>query len=78
VGPAKAAPKVMPHTPSANFTPSDASKIAVGQRVEHAKFGFGKVMSLEGAAHNPVATVHFEMNGEKKIMLNYARLRIAE
>jgi DNA helicase-2/ATP-dependent DNA helicase PcrA len=78
VGPAKAAPKVIPHTPSANFVPSDASKIEVGQRVEHAKFGFGKVISLEGAAHNPVATVVFEHNGEKKIMLNYARLRIAD
>ncbi len=78
VGPASAAPKVVPHTPTPNFTPSDASKIAVGQRVEHAKFGFGNVVSLEGAAHNPVATVHFEQNGEKKIMLNYARLRIVE
>jgi DNA helicase-2/ATP-dependent DNA helicase PcrA len=78
VGPASAAPKVVPHTPTPNFTPSDASKIAVGQRVEHAKFGFGAVVSLEGATHNPVATVHFEHNGEKKIMLNYARLRIVE
>ena len=78
VGPSKAAPKVVAHTPTPNFTPSDASKIEVGQRVEHTKFGFGKVMSLEGAAHNPVATVQFEHNGEKKIMLNYARLRIAD
>ncbi|MFM8806681.1 MAG: ATP-dependent helicase [Sphingomonadales bacterium] len=78
VGPASAAPKVVPHTPTPNFTPSDASKIEVGQRVEHTKFGFGNVISLEGAAHNPVATVHFERNGEKKILLNYARLRIAE
>jgi DNA helicase-2/ATP-dependent DNA helicase PcrA len=78
VGPAKAAPKVVAHTPSPNFVPSDASKIAVGQRIEHTKFGFGNVISVEGAAHNPVATVRFELNGEKKIMLNYARLRIVE
>ena len=31
---------------------------------------------MEGAAHNPIATVKFEHNGEKKIMLNYAKLRI--
>jgi DNA helicase-2/ATP-dependent DNA helicase PcrA len=31
---------------------------------------------MEGAAHNPIATVRFELNGEKKIMLNYAKLRI--
>ena len=33
---------------------------------------------MEGAAHNPIATVQFELHGEKKIMLNYARLRIVE
>jgi DNA helicase-2/ATP-dependent DNA helicase PcrA len=31
---------------------------------------------MEGAAHNPIATIQFEQNGEKKIMLNYAKLRI--
>ena len=47
-----------------------------GNKVEHQKFGFGEVKKLEGAAHNPIATIHFELNGEKKIMLNYAKLRI--
>jgi len=46
--------------------------------VEHQKFGFGEVLKMEGAAHNPIATVNFELNGEKKIMLNYAKLRIVE
>jgi DNA helicase II / ATP-dependent DNA helicase PcrA len=32
----------------------------------------------EGAAHNPIATVNFEHNGEKKIILNYVKLRIVE
>jgi DNA helicase-2/ATP-dependent DNA helicase PcrA len=49
-----------------------------GQKIEHQKFGFGEVIKMEGAAHNPVATVKFEYNGEKKIMLNYAKLRIVE
>jgi DNA helicase-2/ATP-dependent DNA helicase PcrA len=44
--------------------------------VEHQKFGFGEVIKLEGSAHNPIATVKFDLNGEKKIMLNYAKLRI--
>ena len=34
------------------------------------------VLKIEGSAHNPVATVKFDLNGEKKIMLNYAKLRI--
>jgi len=66
------------HTPSPDFKASDTSHLQVGQRVEHQKFGFGEVMKMEGAAHNPVATVKFELNGEKKIMLNYAKLRIVE
>jgi len=66
------------HTPSPDFKPSDTSNLQVGQKVEHQKFGFGEVMKMEGAAHNPVATVKFELNGEKKIMLNYAKLRIVE
>jgi DNA helicase-2/ATP-dependent DNA helicase PcrA len=46
--------------------------------VEHQKFGFGEVTKVEGSAHNPVATIMFDKNGEKKIMLNYAKLRIME
>lgn len=69
-------PKVVPHIPSGNFEASDTSDLAVGQRVEHQKFGFGEVIQLEGSAHNPIATVRFELNGEKKIMLQYAKLRI--
>jgi DNA helicase-2/ATP-dependent DNA helicase PcrA len=68
--------KVVEHTPSADFIASDTSLLAVGQKVEHQKFGFGEVTKLEGAAHNPIATIKFEHNGEKKIMLNYAKLMI--
>jgi DNA helicase II / ATP-dependent DNA helicase PcrA len=71
-------PKVVEHTPAADFEASDTSTLKEGQKVEHQKFGFGEVMKMEGAAHNPIATVKFEHNGEKKIMLNYAKLRILE
>ncbi|HWB27948.1 MAG TPA: UvrD-helicase domain-containing protein [Chitinophagaceae bacterium] len=75
-----AAPKQQPvsHTPSPDFVPSDTSNLQAGQKVEHQKFGFGVVTKMEGSGHNPIATVKFELNGEKKIMLNYARLRIVE
>jgi DNA helicase-2/ATP-dependent DNA helicase PcrA len=64
------------HIPSVDFTPSDTSNLAAGDKVEHQKFGFGEVLSMEGSAHNPIATVNFKLGGEKKIMLNYAKLRI--
>jgi DNA helicase II / ATP-dependent DNA helicase PcrA len=70
--------KLKEHVPSPDFAPSDTSNLQAGQKVEHQKFGFGEVMKMEGAAHNPIATVKFENNGEKKIMLNYAKLRIVE
>ncbi len=75
-----AAPKAqtVTHVPSTNFAASDTTGLQAGQKVEHQKFGFGEVVKMEGSAHNPVATVRFENNGEKKIMLNYAKLRIVE
>jgi DNA helicase-2/ATP-dependent DNA helicase PcrA len=78
INPKASAPKTIAHTPSPDFTPSDTSGLKAGQRVEHQKFGFGEVVKMEGASHNPIATIKFEHNGEKKIMLNYARLRIVE
>jgi DNA helicase-2/ATP-dependent DNA helicase PcrA len=71
-----AAVKIKEHVPSPGFAPSDTSNLQEGQKVEHQKFGFGEVIKMEGAAHNPIATVKFEHNGEKKIMLNYAKLRV--
>ena len=70
--------KVVEHVPSIDFLASDTSGLTAGQKVEHQKFGFGKVVKVEGSAHNPVATIDFKLNGEKKIMLNYAKLRIVE
>ena len=68
--------KVVAHVPSKDFVASDTSFLEEGNKVEHQKFGFGTVKKLEGSAHNPIATIDFELNGEKKIMLNYAKLRI--
>ena len=71
-----ARPQVKEHVPSENFIASNTADLEAGQKVEHQKFGFGEVVKMEGAAHNPIATINFENNGEKKIMLNYAKLRI--
>lgn len=71
-----ARPQTVEHKPAADFVASDTSALEVGNKVEHQKFGFGEVIKMEGSTHNPIATVKFELNGEKKIMLNYAKLRI--
>jgi len=71
-------PSTVQHIPSKDFVASDTTNLQEGQKVEHQKFGYGSVTKIEGSAHNPIATVKFELNGEKKIMLNYAKLRIIE
>ena len=68
--------KTVEHIPTAGFEASDTSSLQEGQKIEHRKFGFGIVMNMSGATHNPVATIKFEKNGEKKLMLNYAKIRI--
>src|SRR6185436_5240756 len=55
-------PQAKEHIPSPDFKPSNTSNLQVGQKVEHQKFGFGEVTKMEGAVHNPVATVKFELN----------------
>ncbi len=76
--PPKPTQRVVEHTPANDFVASNTSGLQAGQKVEHQKFGFGTVQKVEGSAHNPIATIVFEQNGEKKIMLNYAKLRIVE
>ena len=64
------------HIPSDNFTAADPSDLEAGMKIEHQKFGFGVIKEIEGSAHNPIALILFDKNGEKKIMLNYAKLSI--
>jgi DNA helicase-2/ATP-dependent DNA helicase PcrA len=73
-----AAPAAPAHVPSAGFAADDPETFEAGMKVEHQKFGFGRILRMEGAARNRIATIAFEQAGEKKIMLNYARLQIVQ
>lgn len=66
------------HVPSAGFAPSDTSKLQVGHEVEHERFGFGKVINLEGNKPDIKATVFFKEIGQKQLLLKFAKLRILE
>jgi DNA helicase-2/ATP-dependent DNA helicase PcrA len=70
------AKKVVEHVPTAGFVASNPQDIQEGMRVEHQKFGFGTILKIEGSNLNPQATIAFDNNGEKKLVLNYAKLRI--
>ena len=62
--------------PNKDFVPEDVSGLQVGQSVEHQRFGTGKVLSLDGSGANKMATIFFQGQGQKKIMLKFAKLRI--
>jgi len=64
------------HVPSAGFAPSDTSNLQVGMEVEHERFGFGKVISLEGNKPDIKATIFFKEIGQKQLLLKFAKLKI--
>ncbi|WDF54039.1 ATP-dependent helicase [Mucilaginibacter sp. KACC 22063] len=64
------------HVPSANFAPSDTSNLQTGMEVEHERFGFGKVINLEGKQPDIKATIFFKEIGQKQLLLKFAKLRI--
>jgi DNA helicase-2/ATP-dependent DNA helicase PcrA len=44
--------------------------------VEHERFGFGKVISLEGKKPDVKATIFFKEIGQKQLLLKFAKLCI--
>jgi DNA helicase-2/ATP-dependent DNA helicase PcrA len=66
------------HVPTAGFAPSDTSNLQVGMEVEHERFGFGKVVNLEGNKLDIKATIFFKELGQKQLLLKFAKLRIVQ
>lgn len=66
------------HQPSAGFMPSDTSGLQVGMEVEHERFGYGKVINLEGSKTEVKATIFFKELGQKQLLLKFAKLRIVD
>jgi len=64
------------HVPSAGFAPSDTSGLQNGMEVEHERFGYGKVINLEGKSPDIKATIFFKEIGQKQLLLKFAKLRI--
>ena len=63
----------------ADFKPSPSENMEIGMNVLHMKFGEGKIIGLDGAKDNKVATIHFKDitdQPERKIMLKFAKLQI--
>ncbi|HYG51096.1 MAG TPA: 3'-5' exonuclease, partial [Flavobacteriales bacterium] len=69
--------KVSAATPvSPGGTP--VTSLAVGQNVEHEKFGKGKVIAIEGTEPNTKATIFFPNEGRKQLLLRFAKLTVID
>jgi DNA helicase-2/ATP-dependent DNA helicase PcrA len=54
----------------------NALGLKVGQVVVHDRFGRGVVRDLQGEPNDMKAIIHFDNAGEKKLLLNFAKLKI--
>ncbi|MBQ9638978.1 MAG: UvrD-helicase domain-containing protein [Bacteroidales bacterium] len=66
---------VQTSAPTTN-SPAAISAIQAGMIVEHAKFGRGTVISIEGTGDSTKALINFDTVGEKQLMLKFAKLSI--
>jgi len=57
---------------------ADIGKIVEGIRIEHARFGQGTVIQVEGKGQDKKATIEFDSAGKKLLVLRFARLKIIE
>ncbi len=57
------------------FIATDSSLFEEGDTVQHERFGKGVIISIEGQQPNTTATVQFEKEGSKKLLLRFAKLR---
>lgn len=61
---------------SASKASSAAGSLSEGCRIEHQRFGIGKVLKIEGAGENTKATVEFQNAGTKQLLLKFAKFTI--
>ena len=55
---------------------SAAGSLSEGCRIEHQRFGIGKVLKIEGTGENTKATVEFQNAGTKQLLLKFAKFTI--
>ncbi|CAI8244607.1 MAG: ATP-dependent DNA helicase PcrA [Flavobacteriaceae bacterium] len=50
----------------------------VGKRVEHARFGYGEVLAIEGKGNDKKALIDFKGVGQKHLLLRFAKLKVKD
>ena len=62
--------------PKPAFASSAAGSLSEGCRIEHQRFGIGKVLKIEGSGENTKATVEFQNAGTKQLLLKFAKFTL--
>ena len=61
-----------------NFNVADLTALKEGSRVEHQKFGPGRIVAIEGNGPDLKAKIDFGELGDKTLLLKFAKLKIIE
>jgi len=62
--------------PRAMASDANVGDLHEGSRIEHQRFGLGRVIKLEGTGENRKATVEFTNTGTKQLLLKFAKFKI--
>ena len=83
--PSYPAPQRPQFTPSTSLRPKNENFVAdaptrmkEGMRVEHERFGMGRIITLSGNAGDLKAIVDFDEHGRKTLLLKFAKMRIVQ
>lgn len=68
-------PQPAPRKEDPNFIPVSVLELKEGMRIEHNKFGFGKILEISGPQTDLKAKIAFDDYGEKILLLKYAKIR---
>ena len=64
--------------PDEEFVPTPVLQLKAGQRIEHNRFGFGKILDISGTPSDLKARIAFDDHGEKILILKYAKIRAVD
>ena len=72
-------PQAIPkRVPDADFVPTPILQLKAGQRIEHNRFGYGKILEISGSVTDLKAKIAFDDHGEKILILKYAKIRAVD
>ncbi len=72
-------PQAVPkRVPDSEFEPTPILQLKAGQRIEHNRFGLGRILEITGGSADLKAKISFDDHGEKILILKYAKIRVVE